>query len=71
MDEKLLGKSEGEPKDQLMVCMSRGLRMTPRFLLFTEIGKMAVETREHINLKSGFGCFKFQMPFKHLREDTE
>lgn len=45
--------------------------MTPRLFPFTEVGEMAVDAREDVNLKYGFGCFKFQVPFRHLHGDTE
>lgn len=53
---------KGDPKGFANVWMSRA---TPRFLPFTEVGKTAVDVREHGHLKFGFGCFKLQMPFRY------
>lgn len=53
---------KGDPKGFANVWRSR---TTPRFLPFPEVGKMAVDAREHGHLEFGFGCFKLQMPFRY------
>lgn len=59
---------KGEPKGFANVGMSGA---TPRFLPFTEVGKMAVGAREHGHLKFGFGRFKLQTSFKYKSKSVQ